>query len=95
MLRMIVRLSRRSRVLLIFTEALVRWPMDGIIDWAWWQFGMRSNPYGSGVMENALQSRIAMAGADPRQRGLFAAAWAVGAVTATEGTRCRHWPYRP
>ncbi len=47
--------------------------------------GMRSNPYGSGVMENALQSRIAMAGADPRQRGLFAAAWAVGAVTATEG----------
>jgi hypothetical protein len=26
-----------------------------------------------------------MAGADPRQRGLFAAAWAVGAVAATEG----------
>jgi hypothetical protein len=47
--------------------------------------GMRSNPYGSGVMENGLQTRIAMAGADPRQRGLFAAAWAVGAVAATEG----------
>ncbi len=47
--------------------------------------GMRSNPYGSGVMENSLQNRIAMAGADPRQRGLFAAAWAVGAVAATEG----------
>jgi len=47
--------------------------------------GMRSNPYGSGVMENRLQNRIAMAGADPRQRGLFAAAWAVGAVAATEG----------
>jgi len=47
--------------------------------------GMRSNPYGSGVMENNLQNRIAMAGADPRQRGLFAAAWAVGAVAATEG----------
>jgi len=47
--------------------------------------GMRSNPYGSGVIENSLQNRIAMAGADPRQRGLFAAAWAVGAVAATEG----------
>jgi hypothetical protein len=47
--------------------------------------GMRSNPYGSGVMENSLQNRVAMAGADPRQRGLFAAAWAVGAVAATEG----------
>jgi hypothetical protein len=47
--------------------------------------GMRSNPYGSGVVENLAQGRIAMAGADPRQRGLFAAAWAVGAVAATEG----------
>ena len=49
--------------------------------------GMRSNPYGSGVMENSLQNRIAMAGSDPRQRGLFAAAWVVGAVAATEGHR--------
>jgi hypothetical protein len=47
--------------------------------------GMRTNPYGAGVMENSRQSRIAMAGADPRQRGLFAAAWAVGAVAATQG----------
>ena len=47
--------------------------------------GMRSNPYGAAVMENARQNRIAMAGADPRQRGLFAAAWAVGAVAATDG----------
>jgi hypothetical protein len=47
--------------------------------------GMRSNPYGSGVVENLQQSRIAMADADPRQRGLFAAAWAVGAVAATAG----------
>jgi hypothetical protein len=47
--------------------------------------GMRSNPYGTGVMENGLQNRITMAGPDPRQRGLFAAAWAVGAVAATEG----------
>ena len=47
--------------------------------------GMRSNPYGSGVVENARQNRITMAGTDPRQRGLFAAAWAVGAVAATGG----------
>jgi hypothetical protein len=47
--------------------------------------GMRTNPYGAGVMENSRQNRIAMAGADPRQRGLFAAAWAVGAVAATQG----------
>jgi hypothetical protein len=38
-------------------------------------------------MENSLQNRIAMAGADPRQRGLFAAAWAVGAVAATQGQK--------
>ncbi|MCX7281201.1 MAG: hypothetical protein NTX21_06545, partial [Alphaproteobacteria bacterium] len=47
--------------------------------------GMRSNPYGSGIVENVRQNRVSMAGADPRQRGLFAAAWAVGAVAATEG----------
>jgi hypothetical protein len=47
--------------------------------------GMRSNPYGSGVVENVQQNRVAMAGVDPRQRGLFAAAWAVGAIAATEG----------
>ncbi len=47
--------------------------------------GMRSNPYGSGVVENNQQRRTAMAGADPRQRGLFAAAWAVGALAASEG----------
>lgn len=47
--------------------------------------GMRSNPYGAAVVENIQQRRIAMAGADPRQRGLFAAAWAVGAVAATHG----------
>lgn len=47
--------------------------------------GMRSNPYGSGVVENLQQGRVAMAGADPRQRGLFAAAWAVGAMAATQG----------
>jgi hypothetical protein len=45
---------------------------------------MRSNPYGSGVVANPDQIRLPMAGTDPRQRGLFGAAWAVGAVAATE-----------
>lgn len=49
--------------------------------------GMRSNPYGAGTVDNIQQNRIAMADADPRQRALFAAAWAVGAVAATEGHR--------
>ena len=47
--------------------------------------GMRSNPYGAGTVDNVQQNRIAMAGADSRQRALFGAAWAVGAVAATEG----------
>lgn len=46
--------------------------------------GMRSNPYGSHVVANPDQIRLPMAGIDPRQRGLFAAAWAIGAVAATE-----------
>jgi hypothetical protein len=46
--------------------------------------GMRSNPYGSHVVANPDQLRLPMAGIDPRQRGLFAAAWAIGAVAATE-----------
>ncbi len=40
--------------------------------------GMRQNPYGSRTMENPSSERIAMASWDPRQDGLFAAAWAIG-----------------
>ncbi len=47
--------------------------------------GMRSNPYGAAVAENPEQVRRTMAREDPRQRGLFAAAWAVGVLAATEG----------
>jgi D-apionolactonase len=46
--------------------------------------GMRSNPYGPDMVANPDQIRLPMAGIDPRQRGLFAAAWAIGAVAATE-----------
>jgi D-apionolactonase len=49
--------------------------------------GMRCNPYGTDVAPNPEQTRVPMARIDPRQRGLFAAAWAVGAVAATEGHR--------
>jgi hypothetical protein len=42
--------------------------------------GLRMNPYGEAPMPNPLNIRQAMNGMDPRQRGLFAAAWSVGFV---------------
>ncbi len=42
--------------------------------------GLRMNPYGEAPMANPLNIRQAMNGMDPRQRGLFAAAWSVGFV---------------
>jgi hypothetical protein len=48
--------------------------------------GARSNPYGAGVTPNPLQRRMPLAAADPRQRGLFAAAWAVGVLAATQAS---------
>ena len=47
--------------------------------------GMRTNPYGADVADNRAQIRQTMARDDPRQRGLFAAAWAVGALASTVG----------
>jgi len=49
--------------------------------------GMRQNPYGSRVMPNPRGERVAMAGDDPRQRGLFGAAWLAGYAAALEGAR--------
>ncbi len=40
--------------------------------------GMRHNPYGASTASNPKRIRLAMAEDDPRQRGLFAAAWTVG-----------------
>lgn len=40
--------------------------------------GARINPYGPGPSENAAEAREGMAARDPRQRGLYAAAWTVG-----------------
>ena len=48
---------------------------------------MRSNPYGAAMMPNPDQGRLPLTDYDPRQRGLFAAAWAIGAVAATAGSR--------
>ena len=47
--------------------------------------GMRSNPYGAAVADNPDQVRQTMSMHDPRQRGLFAAAWSVGVLQATNG----------
>jgi D-apionolactonase len=42
--------------------------------------GMRDNPYGTAPMVNPGNRRVAMAINDPRQRGLFGAAWNLGYV---------------
>ena len=44
--------------------------------------GMRQNPYGSRTMSNPDRKRIPMAADDPRQDGLFAAAWTIGYAAA-------------
>jgi hypothetical protein len=48
--------------------------------------GMRHNPYGASTAANPDRKRIAMAEEDPRQKGLFAAAWAVGYAAAIADT---------
>ncbi|SHE83347.1 hypothetical protein SAMN02745157_1038 [Kaistia soli DSM 19436] len=48
--------------------------------------GMRSNAYGPEREPDPEGRRLAMAKVDPRQRGLFAASFAVGAMSATEGS---------
>ena len=46
----------------------------------------RDNPYGAGVAANPNSERVCLSGTDPRQRGLFAAAWTLGlAAAATQG----------
>lgn len=49
--------------------------------------GMRFNPYGTAPATNAHNARTPMATMDPRQRGLFNAAWTLGYVAraATDG----------
>jgi hypothetical protein len=42
--------------------------------------GMRDNPYGAAPLPNPHAARMAMAGRDPRQTGLFNAAWTLGII---------------
>jgi hypothetical protein len=42
--------------------------------------GMRQNPYGAAPVDNLDNGRVAMAINDPRQRGLFGAAWNLGLI---------------
>ncbi len=48
--------------------------------------GMRTNPYGSDIVANPDRIRIPMAREDPRQSGLFAAAFMTGVMAATQGS---------
>jgi len=45
--------------------------------------GMRHNPYGAGLAASDGRTRRTMVTEDPRQRGLFAAAWMIGYAAAT------------
>jgi D-apionolactonase len=42
----------------------------------------RDNPYGAAVAPNAENRRVCLSNIDPRQRGLFAAAWNLGYLSA-------------
>jgi hypothetical protein len=42
----------------------------------------RSNPYGKGLVDNPHNERVCLTDRDPRQRGLFNAAWTLGYVAA-------------
>lgn len=46
----------------------------------------RDNPYGAGVAANPGNGRVCLSDMDPRQRGLFGAAWTLGYVAAFAGT---------
>ena len=43
--------------------------------------GARDNPHGARYSDNANNSRVCLAKMDPRQRGLFSAAWTLGYVS--------------
>ncbi len=43
----------------------------------------RDNPYGAAVAPNPGNGRVCLSDMDPRQRGLFAAAWTLGLLAAT------------
>ncbi|GAB4528799.1 MAG: hypothetical protein Tsb0019_30720 [Roseibium sp.] len=53
--------------------------------------GMRQNPYGSRTFDNPAQKRICMSHDDPRQRGLFAAAWTLGYAAAIAQAGIEQW----
>jgi hypothetical protein len=42
----------------------------------------RDNPYGKGTLDNPANRRVCLTDKDPRQRGLFGAAWALGYISA-------------
>jgi len=53
--------------------------------------GMRQNPYGSQTFANPGNERLCMTHDDPRQRGLFAAAWTLGYASGIALADIRQW----
>ncbi|MBX3582730.1 MAG: hypothetical protein KF810_12610 [Rhizobiaceae bacterium] len=52
--------------------------------------GMRHNPYGARLADNVVGNRVTMTADDPRQKGLFAAAWMVGYAAAVSDAGLTH-----
>ncbi|WP_237684311.1 hypothetical protein [Pseudaminobacter soli (ex Zhang et al. 2022)] len=46
------------------------------------QLGCRENPYGNSTAPNEHNGRVCLSRVDPRQRGLFTAAWTIGYIAA-------------
>ena len=44
------------------------------------QLGCRENPYGKTTAPNPDNSRVCLSRIDPRQRGIFNAAWTLGSI---------------
>ena len=58
--------------------------MTGKVPYHWGPSSIpcRDNPYGAAVAANPGNGRVCLSGMDPRQRGLFAAAWTLGLAAA-------------
>ena len=73
----------RSVMETLETLPAIIWSAKAMIDEKPYRIGpsaiaARMNPYGKGVAENPANGRVCLTNRDPRQRGLFNAAWTLG-----------------
>ena len=82
--QMTCRLLKRWKPFLLFLKAPAKSGGAKHIHWDWSPLECASNPYGADIAPNPEKIRQTMARYDPRHFSLFGAAWAVGAVAATQ-----------